>query len=841
MPKLFLSLLSLLFLTSSVPSQATAFREAGRATPNSIDNGSWDLELGDLDQDGDLDAVLASPSSQILINDGSGRFQDESAARLGTGVIGVDVEIADFDGDGDLDLFFTGQLTGIGTPDSLYLNQGGGTFLDVSATHLPGGTSFTDACASGDFDRDGDLDLVITERGRQDRLLLNNGAGQFADSPVPAFPNLQEDSQEVIPHDVDRDGYLDLLVINSGPERLFLNSGSGTFQDQSWRIPILATYQYIQGVSFGDFDGDSDEDLVLSTDGHCSLLENDGTGAYTEISQGRVPWTDGELDEADLADFDGDGDLDLLLGLGGPTLYAGYNQDLLWLNDGNADFTGPPGRLPAAEDMTISQAVADLDGDGDLDVLSLVMNMDHAGSTDLRVSLNLGRAHLRDCTFPSLPRSLARMEASAVGDLDGDDFLDLVVHNKLETSPRILFQDRHGGFHEGDPSVVPSIRKWTEGLELADLDADGDLDLYLSHRQLDALWFNDGSGRFLDVTSTHLPGVQSDAAAFGDFDGDGDLDLIASSRLLLNDGSGKLSNAAFPGINGTVEDIQLADFNRDGVLDIYLAHWSQSALLLNGGAAVFVDVTATHLPVQGATGALAGDVDNDGDIDLIGWGGAIFLHLNQGYGSFLDATAQIQLPPSTSVSQAELADFDQDGDLDLVVGKPLHPSNELILLENDGWGNFSPTATPAFPRIHSEVERFHAEDFDRDGDVDLFAGCRGPDRLFSNLALQLAHRGEPRIGQPLSFELHGPPLGSWRLGAAMAEVWQPRPPHGVLRLDTATLVLQRSGVLDASGQATVEIPVPPNPGLVGHRFSWQALIGGRQLLSNCVETVLSAY
>jgi len=152
------------------------------ATPAFIDPLECDhgIDIADLDNDGDLDIVIARREGQqnaILINDGSGNFTDETPARFPVMVdTSNEVEVGDFDGDGDIDLVF-----GTGDPNigdvgaNIYLeNDGTGVFTDATAASgLPGTIFSTTDIESGDVDGDADLDLVIGNWGEANQLLRN--------------------------------------------------------------------------------------------------------------------------------------------------------------------------------------------------------------------------------------------------------------------------------------------------------------------------------------------------------------------------------------------------------------------------------------------------------------------------------------------------------------------------------------------------------------------------------------------------------------------------------------------------------------------------------------------
>ena len=226
-----------------------------------------------------------------------------------------DVVLADFDGDGDLDaletLFFSSSAL-------YFVNDGAGRFED-SGQRI--GTDFTTDAAAGDLDGDGDLDAYLANGGieESDRVLFNDGSGTFTEGPPLA---LQLRSNAVALGDLDGDGDLDAFVATlrqfpTSPnmdfaDRIYLNDGAGTFTDSG---QTLASAQSTD-VALGDLDGDGDLDAVVARgdpDGSSrdAVFLNDGSGQMIQSAQ---VFEDVYSSAVALGDLDGDGDLDLVSG-----------------------------------------------------------------------------------------------------------------------------------------------------------------------------------------------------------------------------------------------------------------------------------------------------------------------------------------------------------------------------------------------------------------------------------------------------------------------------------------------------------------------------------------------
>ncbi len=335
---------------------------------------SMDAALADFDADGDLDILIANEfrPNILLINDGTGRFTNESEARLPRDSHdSEDIAVADFDGDGDLDAVIVSEDD---KTNELYLNRGDGTFEAAGARLPVDGVS--NGVAAGDVDGDGDSDLVIGNNG-QNALLLNDGAGTFTDA-TGRLPQIADTTQDVALGDADGDGDLDLIAGNEDDNRLMLNDGTGRFTDAP--LPLRETIEETREADWGDVDGDGDLDLLFANvrffteegDPANRLLLNDGAGVFADVSLERLPAdTNTEASaEGDLIDLDRDGDLDIITGNVTAVREAGRALFRVWSNDGAGRFTEASAAIlpDTARGNGFDVASGDVNGDGLLDL-----------------------------------------------------------------------------------------------------------------------------------------------------------------------------------------------------------------------------------------------------------------------------------------------------------------------------------------------------------------------------------------------------------------------------------------------------------------------------------------
>ena len=261
---------------------------------------SMDARPVDVDADGDLDIIIANEhrANILLLNDGSGRFSDASAARLPRGEHdSEDIGIADFDGDGDVDIVVVSEDD---QTNELYLNDGKGFFSDASARLPVTGTSNTVLVM--DLTGNGHIDILIGNNG-QNVLLENRGEARFVDVTSERLPSFEDVTQDVVAGDVNGDGHVDLLFGNEDANRLLLNDGDGVFRLAENALPMRDGAEETREADLGDIDGDGDLDILFANvqafvddaDAQNRLLRNDGQGQFEDITASHCRQTGSQL------------------------------------------------------------------------------------------------------------------------------------------------------------------------------------------------------------------------------------------------------------------------------------------------------------------------------------------------------------------------------------------------------------------------------------------------------------------------------------------------------------------------------------------------------------------
>jgi len=327
--------------------------------PAATDN-SYSQTAADIDGDGDSDLLVNnSGQSRLLINDGSGTFGDQTSSRLPLlDDTLVDAVFGDVDGDTDLDL----ALASVFGQNRIFINDGTGVFSDETLSRLPFDAAQSMAVKLRDLDGDDDLDMVVANRDGRNRILINDGSGNFADESILRLPADMDPSFDLEVADLNGDGTPDLLIANQGTQnRLLANNGLGVFNDETvLRLPVSSATSLDALIS--DIDADGDPDLILAEGGEgLRLLINNGSGVFNDDSGARLPALTDYVVKVNVADADYDGDDDLLL--------ANLGQDRLLLNDGTGLFSdGTGAQLPTDVSRTFSLLLQDVENDFDADL-----------------------------------------------------------------------------------------------------------------------------------------------------------------------------------------------------------------------------------------------------------------------------------------------------------------------------------------------------------------------------------------------------------------------------------------------------------------------------------------
>jgi len=349
------------------------------------------------------------------------------------------------------------------------------------------GTSFVNAWA--DYDGDGDLDLFVGFDGLPNRLYRND-KGRFTDAAAAAGVADARATRAAAWGDVDSDGDADLLV-GFTPEtvaptsvlRLYRNT-KGVFADDTAAVGLVIATGAVRQPAWVDYDGDRDLDLFVAfRDKANALFRNDG-GRFTDVAA--------EIGLADTRrtvgavwfDHDEDGDLDVLTGnMDGDANGLFSQADGKFVDVADALGVAWGGRLPGDKtNGTVRPCVADVDNDGHLDLFFA-----NYGKNGLFLSRGKGR--FEDASVRWGIAHDARYDSCAFGDMDNDGFLDLYVNGTVTGGtnyPDYVYRNTGKAFENVTPAEIGSP-SGDHGVQWADYDLDGDLDLALTGVQKDGM------------------------------------------------------------------------------------------------------------------------------------------------------------------------------------------------------------------------------------------------------------------------------------------------------------------------------------------------------------------
>jgi hypothetical protein len=688
-------------------------------------DGAYSVYAADVDGDGDLDVLGAADEADDIT------WWENTGPCTGPGGLcttwtehAVDtsfdhataVSAADVDGDGDLDVLGVSWYL----DDVVWWENTNGAGTTWSERTLDSSFVAAVSVSAADVDGDGDLDVVGTAQQDNDVTWWENRNGVGTSWLQHTVDGDFNWAFSAVAADMDGDGDLDIAggAVSDSIAWWENRNGAGT----DWTAHTVD--QGSPGekpVTVADVDGDGDLD-VLGADGDGAIAWWENTTIHRSATypiEHAVDTDSGGANSITTADVDGDGDADLLAS-------AFWASDIIWWeNTDGAGSSWAEHTVDDAFDGASSAAAADVDGDGDLDVLGAANvadditwweNTDGVGTT--------WTEHTVDANYDGAVCVTA-------ADVDGDGDVDVL--GAAEQADDITWWENTNGVGTAwSEHTVDGAFDGADSVDAADIDGDGHLDLLgTAHDADDITWWENANGLGTTWAKRTLDGAFDGASwvTAADVDSDGDLDVLgvagtADDVAWWENTDGDGTSWALHTIDGTFDSansVYAADVDSDGDLDVLGAAGTADDITWWENTGGDGTAWAEHIvdgDFDSATSVCAADVDGDGDLDVMGtafWNGDITWWENRGGQIALETTdtapAEIISGRMDDMLRIVASHRGRDGDadeelatLDLLLeesaGDPLTSMEANALIENlrihvdDGSGVFESASDP---------------------------------------------------------------------------------------------------------------------------------------------------
>ena len=405
-----------------IESIETTFTQVTTINLDAVSHGTTDW--GDFDNDGDLDLLITgykfggTAISKIFQNLGNDTFTYYTSL-LSTGLYYGASAWGDYDNDGDLDILLTGN-TGYTVVSKIFRNENG-SFIEQSSISIIGVER--SSVAWGDYDNDGDLDILLsgnTGYSTVSKIYRNEGDNIFSEQTSINIIGTSKSSLDW--GDYDNDGDLDFILMGEGPgaggefTRIYRNEGNNSFSAQT-SIPLMDVGD--GSLDWGDYDNDGDLDILItgsSISGRVSMIyRNEGSNIFALQSSIYLTGVSNSMSEnVTWGDYDNDGDLDILL-----TGLSDFGRvSKIYRNNSDNTFTEMTS-IDLLDVYDSSVAWGDYDNDGDLDII-----LTGSSLTNLRNTIVYKNNSTVVNNLPSVPSNLDFFEDSAGVTLSWDKSLD---------------------------------------------------------------------------------------------------------------------------------------------------------------------------------------------------------------------------------------------------------------------------------------------------------------------------------------------------------------------------------------------------------------------------------
>ncbi|MDP8267869.1 MAG: FG-GAP-like repeat-containing protein [Candidatus Tenebribacter davisii] len=673
----------------------------------------------DLDGDGDQDLISASYSDNKIAwyekLDGVNNFGLQQI--ICPNAMGVrSVFSADMDNDGDMDI--VAALAGLNTIAWYENLESSGFFSEQQI--IQGYLYVASEVFCSDIDNDGDYDIIAGSGMAHEIVIYENIDGSSSFSSQNIICNYFNGLTSIYCADINDDGYKDILSGWGNAIAWFENLNGTGFETEQI---ITTNINNVTSVICSDLDGDDDMDVLFSSyhDHKIAWYENsDGQGNFGD--QQIISSTSSFAQSVRCADIDGDGDMDVLA-------TSGNEDPIKWYEnlDGNGNFGDP--HIIVTPSYSVSFAYSfDYDFDGDQDVFYISQYFDIMAFFD-----NLdGLGNFGEEVIISMNARSANSVLSA--DLDGDGDND-VISGSSGSMPVAWYENIDGvGTFSIQIPILTDVQRTTD-ICCSDINNDGFYDVVYSsdYEENEIGWIENINGEAIfgtkQVVTQEVLCPQS--ITCNDIDGDNDMDILSASsqdnKIAWYENLDGFGNFGVQNIISTATDgafyVYSSDIDSDGDIDVLSAsiHDDKVAWYENlDGFGNFGDQQIITTDADGARCVISTDIDGDGDEDLVVaafWGNMIIWFENSdGMGNF--DSHHVITTDALGANDVWYADLDIDGDTDILSAS--YEGNDISWYENlDGLGTFG--SKQIIWTIAWDARSVHAEDLDNDGYVDVLS------------------------------------------------------------------------------------------------------------------------
>ncbi|WP_281233920.1 T9SS type A sorting domain-containing protein [Flavobacterium gelatinilyticum] len=631
----------------------------------------------DFDKDGDMD-ILVSVSNKLTIykNNGSGNFTAAQSFTLGSRDLNPAV-LTDIDGDGTIDIlcYYSNNVPTVTQPKLVWFkNDGTGNFgQEQVITSNRDDLLLASALSADDLDGDGDQDIIIGYRDYSKIAWLKNLDGKGTYSAPQIITMSARGLTSITTADIDHDGDKDVIVSSASKNQVLWYKnidGLGTFDSE---IIITSDVTESQKVLVTDINNDTKVDVVYTAKNEIGWMNNAaGTGNLS--AKQVITNTAFGVKDVVMADIDGDGIKDLISASEDDDKVAWYKHD------GNGNFGRQEIIARRIQNPTHVYS-GDFDGDNDIDLL--VNSKDDAKLAWLENTDGLGFYGKQHIITESVTSGNITPYAYPA-DLDGDGDLDIICTNKS-----VLFWYENDGLGNFNIQHVINSKSSPTIIRAKDIDGDGDMDIICGvYESAKISWYkNDSKGNFgpeLIIADTQNNNSSLTSMEIADMDGDNNPDIIASEfsrdtyfyrnknglgdfELVYNSVFSKLQ-AVYPADVDGDGDNDIVGVSAQGGRPFDSVIWYENT---TGKGDFMSKHDITEETIEGKA-IHAADIDNDGDIDVFTVSGnsrtssVLTLFENDGKGSFAAGKIIHEISDYFVGQDVKTADVDNDGDLDIL-------------------------------------------------------------------------------------------------------------------------------------------------------------------------------